>query len=258
MFTKLTLVLTALAVLAIAIPTPDTTVSQCNTGSSKCCNNVGDAQSADFAGLLGLLSLGDITGMIGTGCTDLVASTNCPFAVRATTSTVLSMSAAAPLPSKYIIHPISRLNMSRWTQYDELKSLCYEDEYRLPEGMTRVGYDADTQRYTFQRGNELWLGEPGVQYGGNLTRTGVVNVFKFVNSDDSASNPHKFHCPDGETAPQYHVKAGDSCWTIANSHKFALETLLNQTLNPKLDCDHLKPGEVICLPLQTNSDSLNS
>jgi len=40
--------------------------------------------------------------------------------------------------------------------------------------MKRVGYDADTQQYTFQRGNELYVGEPGVEYGGNLTRVGTA------------------------------------------------------------------------------------
>ncbi|KAI5120839.1 hypothetical protein M0805_007026 [Coniferiporia weirii] len=49
--------------------------------------------------------------------------------------------------------------MGRWTQYDE-------DDYRLPEGMTRVGYDADTQKYTFkdQNGN-YWEGLAGAEYG---------------------------------------------------------------------------------------------
>lgn len=188
--------------------------------------------------------------------------------------------------------------MNRWTQYDE-------DEYRLPEGMVRVGYDADTQRYTFQRGNELWLGEPGVHYGGQMTRIGVVDddsleqgrdigdtshrsdgyqtldaskdvvvsnrytnrvfyyfvlvislflvvVWKYVISARSAAHnhhKHKSHCPDGVLAPMYHVKPGDTCWEIAHSLGFELGAILNQTLNPKLDCDHLYPNDVVCLPL---------
>ena len=50
--------------------------------------------------------------------------------------------------------------MGRWSQYDE-------DEHRLPEGFRRVGYDADTQRYTYQRladGTE-WEGPAGSRYG---------------------------------------------------------------------------------------------
>ncbi|CDO77271.1 Carbohydrate-Binding Module Family 50 protein [Trametes cinnabarina] len=49
--------------------------------------------------------------------------------------------------------------MGRWTQYDE-------DSTRLPEGMTRVGYDSDTGRYYFRdRDGSLWEGPQGAQYG---------------------------------------------------------------------------------------------
>ncbi|PCH37578.1 hypothetical protein WOLCODRAFT_110125 [Wolfiporia cocos MD-104 SS10] len=49
--------------------------------------------------------------------------------------------------------------MGRWTQYDE-------DEYRLPEGMQRVGYDADSGKYYFRdRECALWEGTEGVKYG---------------------------------------------------------------------------------------------
>jgi hypothetical protein len=53
--------------------------------------------------------------------------------------------------------------MSRYSRYDT-------DEERLPEGMTRVGYDADTQVYTFQDADgSYWESAPGNQYG-QLTR----------------------------------------------------------------------------------------
>ncbi|OBZ65177.1 hypothetical protein A0H81_14825 [Grifola frondosa] len=49
--------------------------------------------------------------------------------------------------------------MGRWTQYDE-------DDYRLPEGMKRVGYDADTGKYYFRdQDGSLWEGPEGAQYG---------------------------------------------------------------------------------------------
>jgi len=49
--------------------------------------------------------------------------------------------------------------MGRWTYQDD-------DPYRLPEGVTRVGYDADTGQYTFQdEMGRLYEGEPYVQYG---------------------------------------------------------------------------------------------
>lgn len=49
--------------------------------------------------------------------------------------------------------------MGRWTQFDE-------DDYRLPEGMRRIGYDADTGRYYFRDGNGgVWKSEEGSDYG---------------------------------------------------------------------------------------------
>lgn len=56
-------------------------------------------------------------------------------------------------------------DMSRFSRYDT-------DEERLPEGMTRVGYDADTQVYTFQDADgSYWESAPGCEYG-QLTRVG--------------------------------------------------------------------------------------
>ncbi|KIK57308.1 hypothetical protein GYMLUDRAFT_768715 [Collybiopsis luxurians FD-317 M1] len=49
--------------------------------------------------------------------------------------------------------------MGRWTQYDE-------DDYRLPSGFTRVGYDADTGQYSYRdRSGSEWTGAPYAQYG---------------------------------------------------------------------------------------------
>ncbi|KAI9572484.1 hypothetical protein HD554DRAFT_2065451 [Boletus coccyginus] len=48
---------------------------------------------------------------------------------------------------------------NRFTQYDE-------DAYRLPEGMRRIAYDADTQRYTFRdRSGQLYQSAPGEEFG---------------------------------------------------------------------------------------------
>lgn len=45
-----------------------------------------------------------------------------------------------------------------------------QDEYRLPEGMKRVGYDADSGRYTFKdRDGSLWLGAEGAEFS-EMTR----------------------------------------------------------------------------------------
>lgn len=49
--------------------------------------------------------------------------------------------------------------MGRWAYLDT-------DKERLPEGMTRIGYDADTQVYTFRDATgSLWRGAPGCRYG---------------------------------------------------------------------------------------------
>ncbi|ATY60260.1 peptidoglycan-binding domain [Cordyceps militaris] len=65
--------------------------------------------------------------------------------------------------------------MPRRSRYDD-------DEERLPEGMTRVGYDADTGVYTFQDSDgSYWEGAPGSQYG-QLTRVG----HELAGEDDDA------------------------------------------------------------------------
>ncbi|KAK4123106.1 hypothetical protein N657DRAFT_645831 [Parathielavia appendiculata] len=49
--------------------------------------------------------------------------------------------------------------MGKWSDLDG-------DEGRLPEGMTRVGYDADTQVYTYRDSDgSYWEGAPGCRYG---------------------------------------------------------------------------------------------
>lgn len=50
--------------------------------------------------------------------------------------------------------------MSRRSRYDE-------DARRLPEGMKRVGYNSNSQRYTFQDQNDgtFWEGSEGARFG---------------------------------------------------------------------------------------------
>lgn len=49
------------------------------------------------------------------------------------------------------------------------------DDSRLPDGMTRIGYDADTQTYTFRDNSDgsLWEGPPGCEYG-RMTRVAAA------------------------------------------------------------------------------------
>lgn len=55
---------------------------------------------------------------------------------------------------------------SRFAEYDA-------DEDSLPQGMTRIGYDADTETYTYRSADgSIWEGSSGSRYG-NLTRVGL-------------------------------------------------------------------------------------
>jgi hypothetical protein len=48
---------------------------------------------------------------------------------------------------------------SRWSELDT-------DLERLPEGMVRIGYDSDTQTYTFRDSDgSIWEGAPGCEFG---------------------------------------------------------------------------------------------
>jgi hypothetical protein len=52
---------------------------------------------------------------------------------------------------------------SRFAEYDK-------DENNLPPAMSRIGYDADTETYTFSSADgSIWEGSPGSRYG-NLTK----------------------------------------------------------------------------------------
>ncbi|MCJ1404064.1 hypothetical protein MMC11_007289 [Xylographa trunciseda] len=64
--------------------------------------------------------------------------------------------------------------MGRWSHYDE-------DDYRLPNGMQRVGYDADSQTYTYQDSDgSYWEGAPGARYGG-LRQVGAASQLSSAN-----------------------------------------------------------------------------
>lgn len=76
--------------------------------------------------------------------------------------------------------------MGRWTQYDEVSSKYsrpfqpsltdVQDEYRLPEGMKRTGYDADTGRYYFQdKHGAIWQGAEGAEFS-EMTRGEIESL----------------------------------------------------------------------------------
>ncbi|KAJ7507402.1 hypothetical protein B0H11DRAFT_202767 [Mycena galericulata] len=93
--------------------------------------------------------------------------------------------------------------MGRWTQFDE-------DSTRLPEGMKRIGYDADTSRYTFSdREGNIYMGPAHEEYGfltlvGKSTRTPAV-----VND-----RPHAFASEDSGSDLTVEVQSPGSASTF--------------------------------------------
>ncbi|KAK8087925.1 hypothetical protein PG997_002886 [Apiospora hydei] len=165
--------------------------------------------------------------------------------------------------------------MGRWSQYDT-------DEERLPEGMVRIGYDADDQTYTFRDTSDgsIWESAPGSQYG-RLTRISGPSS----SSSPSTSRPNESYS-DGDAPPPpyaydehaepddswsgnqkvswradmmpllnfftiiglfllgvFCVKQGDTCWAIANRRALEVDDILRE--NKDLDCDNLEIGDLI-------------
>lgn len=89
--------------------------------------------------------------------------------------------------------------MSRFSHYDT-------DEERLPSGMERIGYDADTQTYTYRdaRG-KIYEGAPGAEYG-HLSPTG--------GDDDGEGAPFISPGSGGARPPQQWEHERDS-WRAA-------------------------------------------
>ena len=168
--------------------------------------------------------------------------------------------------------------MSRFSHYDT-------DEERLPEGMTRVGYDADTQVYTFRDAADgsYWESAPGCQYG-QLTRVGQgppppppSSGGGYQPADGYQPKPSWRHelrpllnfgmiiglflifvfwflhwsttedkLVCGDGTTGYTIHSGDTCWAIAESRGVAVDDLLR--LNEGLKCDKLQIGSQICVP----------
>ncbi|KAM3439838.1 hypothetical protein NHJ13734_003571 [Beauveria thailandica] len=169
--------------------------------------------------------------------------------------------------------------MPRRSRYDD-------DEERLPEGMTRVGYDADTGVYTFQDSDgSYWEGASGSRYG-RLTRVG----HELVGEDDDAQPflPSNAHAGPKvswrhELMPllnfgviigvallllwwYLHVAAGPDKGSTQDCPSSTKPYTIHQgdtcwdiaeshsgsvddilKLNPELDCDKLSIGSQICL-----------
>ncbi|TFK24279.1 hypothetical protein FA15DRAFT_669719 [Coprinopsis marcescibilis] len=73
--------------------------------------------------------------------------------------------------------------MGRWTQYDE-------DEYRLPEGMKRIGYDSDTGKYQYRDADgSVWEGAEGAEYGELTKVSGPSHSSPNHEDDDVEATP---------------------------------------------------------------------
>jgi hypothetical protein len=164
-----------------------------------------------------------------------------------------------------------------------LANLAMQDEHRLPEGFERVGYDADTERYTFieRTTGKYYESAPGNRYGlltplGSRPRPEVVEqnnaelergnkqairlmlpfallvlvflflLFRFLygGADD---NVPQVQCDEGYHKIQ--IKKGETCWAVAQAHGLGVEDLLELGGNEDVDCDMLKVGQQMCVPL---------
>ncbi|KAH6609913.1 carbohydrate-binding module family 50 protein [Trichoderma cornu-damae] len=166
--------------------------------------------------------------------------------------------------------------MSRFSRYDT-------DEERLPEGMTRVGYDADTQVYTFQDADgSYWESAPGSQYGRLTQVSGPADDAgdsePFLSAQDPTPKTSWRHDMMpllnfgvlvglsllalfwfiGRRAPSealelvvicpgrsITVQANDTCWDLAQAEGISVDDLVG--LNAGLDCGKLMVGSTICL-----------
>lgn len=163
---------------------------------------------------------------------------------------------------------------------------CYtdEDEERLPEHFKRIGYDSDTQIYTFEDTStgRLYESGPGNRYGvlnpvgetqprdsaeieahnvqirkGNkeavrlmlpfalLVIVCLLLLFKFLYGGGGEGAPIVKCGPD---AVAVQIKAGDTCWKLATAHRMSVEGLLALQGNAGVDCERLRIGQGICVP----------
>ncbi|KAJ6622785.1 hypothetical protein B0H10DRAFT_1909875 [Mycena sp. CBHHK59/15] len=111
--------------------------------------------------------------------------------------------------------------MGRWTQFDE-------DSYRLPEGMKRVAYDADTSQYTFRdREGNMFIGPVGADYG-------VLTPMNKSGPSESADRPDAFATGQYKPKPNLSVQVQDSGSTFHDflpPHLITSPSSANSTLS---------------------------
>jgi len=151
--------------------------------------------------------------------------------------------------------------------------------------MQRIGYDADTQTYTFRdasgaiyesesgnRYGELWPAGQRPQRGPStveyydaqirksnresikmilpfalLVLVSLLLLFRFLGgAGANADLGEQTHCAEGYGSVQ--VVKKDTCYKIGKAHGLGVEELLGLVGNEKIDCDHLRIGQTICVP----------
>jgi hypothetical protein len=157
-----------------------------------------------------------------------------------------------------------------------------QDEARLPENIRRIGYDADTETYTFEDTStgRIYESAPGNRYGvlnpagqardpaeveahnaevkkGNkeavrlmlpfalLVLVSLLLLFRYINGGSGADRTPQVHC--GQGADSIQVKKGETCWEIAEAHGMAVADLLALEGNKGVDCDKLQVGQSVCV-----------
>jgi len=156
----------------------------------------------------------------------------------------------------------------------DYRSYQDDDAGRLPAGLKRVGYDADTETYTYESPEgKLYRGAPGNRYGRLVPDSEPVdNDLGQLVHDDAGSNryflpfllvvivflvifiapPWKENFGFGRAvkceigAMKYEIRTGDTCYALANEYSTTVEGLKN--MNSKLNCDSLSVGQALCIP----------
>ncbi|KAJ4304869.1 hypothetical protein N0V90_000397 [Kalmusia sp. IMI 367209] len=169
--------------------------------------------------------------------------------------------------------------MGRWADRES-------DEERLPEGFQRIGYDADTQTYTFRSASgAVYESESGNRYGelypqgqrpvrsapeieahnaqlkksnreavkmmlpfALLVLVSLLLMFRFLSGGSGANGGGHVQVHCGEGAREVQVKKGDTCWEIGETYGVGVDELLRMEGNEGLDCDGLRIGQELCVP----------
>ncbi|KAF8478800.1 hypothetical protein JB92DRAFT_3133867 [Gautieria morchelliformis] len=80
----------------------------------------------------------------------------------------------------------------------------------------------------------------------------LLFVWRFiVGHSPPISPPQERMCPGGPNMTKHHVRDGDTCWKVAQSYNITVDALLDEVLNPGLECDRLRSGDVLCIPTDT-------